>query len=124
MEEQTRKIAVQRYLTGEKPKTIYSDLKRSKQWFFKWLKRYQAGQKDWFKDHSRAPKSSPTKISDTLKQQIVETRKRLENSKFAQTGASAVKWELSKSGYDFPSDRTISRVIKEEGLIKKNSLCS
>ena len=124
MKEKIRQIAIQRYLKREKPKTIYSDLNRSKQWFFKWLNRFKSGRKDWYKEHSRAPNSSPTKISEILEQQIVEIRKRLETSKFAQTGASAVKWELNKSGYDLPSDRTINRVIKKEGLVKKNFLCS
>ena len=35
MEEQVRKNAIDRYLKGELPKTIYSELNRSKQWFFK-----------------------------------------------------------------------------------------
>ncbi|MBW2662523.1 MAG: hypothetical protein JRD93_11170 [Deltaproteobacteria bacterium] len=51
MEEKIRKKAIQRYIS----ETIYTDLKRSKKWFFKWLKRYQTGQDDWHKDQSRAP---------------------------------------------------------------------
>ncbi len=124
METEIRKIAIQRYLNGEKPKTIYSDLNRSKKWFLKWLKRYQSGQKDWYKNQSKAPRNSPRRISAIDKQRVIETRERLELEKFAQIGASAIKWELSKSGFDFPSDRTISRVLKQEGLVKKNSLCS
>ena len=38
LETEIRKTAIQRYLSGEKPKTIYSDLNRSKKWFFKWLR--------------------------------------------------------------------------------------
>ena len=124
MESEIRKNAIKRYLDGEKPKSIYSDLNRSKKWFFKWLKRYQGGDKDWHKDQSKAPKKSPKRISGTDTQRIIETRKRLETERFAQTGASAIKWELSKSGFDFPSDRTINRVLKREGLVKKNSLYS
>ena len=124
MDEEIRQIAIKRYLKGEKPKTIYTDLNRTKQWFFKWLSRYQSGEKDWYKDQSRAPKSRPTKIDDSEKQRIIETRKRLESEPFAQTGASAIKWELKKSGFDFPSDRTINRVLKREGLVKKNSIRS
>ena len=124
METEIRKTAIKRYLGGEKPKSIYSDLNRSKKWFFKWLKRYQNGHKDWYNDQSKAPKRSPRRISEIDKQRIIETRKRLESEKFAQTGASAIKWELSKSGFDFPSDRTINRVMKREGLVKKNSLHS
>jgi len=124
LDEEIRQIAIKRYLKGEKPKTIYTDLNRTKQWFFKWLSRYQSGEKDWYKDQSRAPKSRPTKIDDSEKQRIIETRKRLESEPFAQTGASAIKWELKKSGFDFPSDRTINRVLKREGLVKKNSIRS
>ena len=124
MEKELRKQAIKRHLNGEKPKAIYTDINRSKKWFFKWLKRYQSGQKDWYKDQSKAPRRSPGQISEVDKQRIIETRERLESEKFAQIGASAIKWELSKSGLDFPSDRTINRVLKREGLVKKNSLCS
>jgi hypothetical protein len=41
MEEETRRKAVERYLGGESPKSIYDDLKRTKQWFFKWLRSYR-----------------------------------------------------------------------------------
>jgi hypothetical protein len=124
MEEEIRKIAIQRYLQNEKPKAIYTSLERSKPWFFKWLRRYQTGRVDWYKGQSKAPKKNPREISEIDKERIIETRKRLEAEKFAQTGASAIKWELSKSGLDFPSDRTINRVLKREGLVKKNSLHS
>ncbi len=123
METELRKTAIQRYILGEKPKAIYTDLKRSKKWFFKWLHRYQTGDKDWYKDQSRAPKNSPKRISQADEQRIIEVRKNLESQPFAQTGASAIKWELSKSGFSFPSDRTINRVLKREGLVKKNCLC-
>jgi putative transposase len=124
MEQNLRKIAIERYLKGESPKSIYEDLNRSKPWFFKWLKRYQSGEPNWFKDNSRAPVNRPTAISSTNKKQIIETRRQLEAQKFAQIGPSAIKWELVKAGYQFPSDSTIKRVLKDEGLIKKNSVYS
>ncbi len=123
VETELRKKAIQRYVQGEKPKAIYTDLKRSKKWFFKWLRRYQTGEKDWYQNRSRAPTNYPRRISHTDKQRIIEVRKKLESQPFAQTGASAIKWELSKSGFSFPSDRTINRVLKREGLVKKNFLC-
>lgn len=124
MEQQLRKKAIERYLQGEQPKGIYQDLNRSKNWFFKWLKRYQTGDPNWFEDQSKAPKRSPQKLSDVKRQRIIETRKRLEDERFAQIGVSAIKWELRKSGNDLPSDSTINRVLKTEGLIKKNTVCS
>jgi putative transposase len=120
MEQELRKTAINRYLQGETPKSIYSDLGRSKNWFFKWLKRYKSGDPNWYKDQSKAPISRPTALNEIEKQRIISVRQRLESQKFAQTGVSAIKWELSKSGHGFPSDRTINRVLKREGLIKKN----
>ena len=119
MEEDFRRKAISRYCAGEKPKAIYTDLKRSKYWFFKWLNRYQSGDPEWFKDKSRAPVNRPFALSEIEKERIINIRKNLESQKFAQTGASAIKWELTKSGCSFPSDSTINRVLKREGLIKK-----
>jgi putative transposase len=51
MEEELRKAAMRRYiLSGERPKQIYSSLRRSRKWFFKWLKRYETKGLDWNKD--------------------------------------------------------------------------
>ena len=124
MEQELRKTAVKRYLKGESPKSIYNDLKRSKNWFFKWLKRYKNGEPEWYQDKSRAPIKRPTEISETQKQRIISTRTHLESQKYAQIGPSAIKWELNKPGLSFPSDSTIKRVLKSEGLIKKNFLRS
>lgn len=124
MEQDLRKMAIERFLKGETPKSIYDNLGRSKNWFFKWLKRYQSGDPNWYKDQSRAPVHRPKAISVTDRKRIVETRLQLESQKYAQTGPSAIKWELSKAGNRLPSDSTIKRVLKQEGLIKKNALCS
>ena len=120
MEEETRKRAILRYLDGESPKSICTDLRRSKYWFFKWLGRFRTGDLEWYKESSRAPLRRPSQISEERRALIVSTRKRLEAEPFAQTGVSAIKWELSKLGGDFPSDRTINRILKREGLVKKN----
>ena len=124
MEEQIRITAIDRFKQVEALKDIYTSLKRSKKWFFKWLQRYRSGDENWFKDQSRAPRKSPQRISKVERQRIVAVRKRLEDEPFAQTGASAIKWELHKAGHHFPSDSTIHRVLKSEGLIKKNCVCS
>lgn len=122
MEKQLRKTAIKRYVNGENPKSIYTSLKRSKPWFFKWLRRYQSGKADWFKDHSKRPHNSPGRVAEIERRRIIETRKNLESQLFAQTGVSAIKWELRKSGFRLPSDRTINRVLKREGLVLKKRL--
>ena len=123
MEEQIRKTAIDRFKRGESPIDIYTSLKRSKKWFFKWLKRYRSGDKLWFKDQSRAPRKSPQRISEIERQRIISVRNRLEAEPYAQVGTSAIKWEMHKAGYSFPPDSTIHRVLKREGLIKKNFVC-
>jgi hypothetical protein len=120
MSEELRKKAIQRYLQGEEPKSIYTNLKHSKEWFFKWLKRYKSGATEWYKEKSRAPRIKPGQISEQQKQAIILTRNRLEVQSFAQIGVSAIKWEFSKQGLRFPSDSTINRVLRREGLVKKN----
>ena len=72
MEQEQRKKAVNRYLKGESPKTIYTDLKRSKYWFFKWLKRYQTGEPEWYKGKSRTPLNRPTQLGEIEKQSFPE----------------------------------------------------
>ena len=123
MEQEIRKTAVKRYLKGESPKSIYTDLGRSKYWFFKWLKRFKSGDPNWYEDKSKAPIRRPNKIDKIVRQRIISTRTHLESQKFAQIGSSAIKWELNKSGFKFPSDTTIKRVLKSEGLSKKNFIC-
>jgi len=120
MEEETRKEAIVRYLKGESPKSICRDLSRSKHWFFKWIVRFQTGDLEWYKDRSRAPLRRPSQMSEDRRALIVSTRKRLEAEPFAQTGVSAIKWQLSKLGVDLPSDSTINRILHKEGLVKKN----
>jgi transposase len=119
-EEKVRLLAIQKHLNGETPKAICSELNRSKHWFFKWLKRFRQGETDWYKDKSRAPRRRPTTTNKEVKEHIITTRNRLESERFAQIGVSAIKWELTKAKLEFPSDRTINRILHREGLVKKS----
>jgi len=124
MEEELRQTAISRHIQGgESPKDVYTSLNRSKKWFFKWLIRYRTGAPDWYKEQSRAPKTKPSEIDEKSKEHILATRQNLVDAPYAQIGVSAIKWELKKQGLPFPSDSTINRVLKREGLVKKNSLC-
>lgn len=124
MEEEIRKKAILRYIVEkEEPKVIYTSLNRSKKWFFKWLNRYQTGDADWYRELSRAPLRRPKETDSGEKDLIISIRNRLESEPYAQIGVSAIKWELTKLGMTFPSDSTIQRILKREGLVKKNCLC-
>ena len=122
MEEETlRKMAIEQYLRGKTPISIYREVTRSKKWFFKWLHRYQSGDSEWFRDKPKAPHDHPYETSPEMKSLVKNIRVQLEES-YAQVGISAIKWEFKKLGVIPPSDRTINRILKREGLVKKNSL--
>ncbi len=96
--EQIRKEAIRRYLCGELPNLIYSSLKRSKKWFFKWLKRFRKGSSNWFsegstsggKDRSKTPNKIANKVDKEIEDIVVSARKKLEGIKYAQIGANAM----------------------------------
>ena len=104
-------MAIEQYLQGKEPVSIYRELGRNKPWFFKWLNRYRSGDKQWFRDQSRAPHASPHETSPTLQQLIRKVRIQLEENTYAQIGVSAIKWECTKLRIKPPPDRTIKRGV-------------
>ena len=123
MEEETlRKMAIAQYLKGKTPCSIYQEMGRSKKWFFKWFHRYQSADPQWYRDRSRAPRSHPNQTHPDIRELVTKIRIGLEENPYAQVGTSAIRWEFKKLGLIPPSDRTINRILKREGLVKKNSL--
>ncbi len=121
-EESLRKMAVQQYLQERSPISIYNEMGRSKKWFFKWLQRYQTADPEWYRNHSKAPHTHPHQTPLEIQNLVKNTRIQLEASPYAQFGVSAIKWQCQGLGVSLPSDRTINRILKREGLIKKNTL--
>jgi hypothetical protein len=120
-EETLRKMAIEKHLQGKSPSSIYRELGKSKYWFFKWLHRYRDGDTEWFKDKPKTPHHHPHTIPLEVQNLVKNIRIQLEDS-YAQVGTSAIKWEFKKLGVTPPSDRTIHRILKRDGLVKKNSL--
>lgn len=119
-EYEKRKQAINRHIAGESVTSIVDSLGKSRQWFYNWLKRYKAasGDEKWFKDRSRAPKTTPTKVSSSLEQQVIDARKRLEKQGIAQTGAIAISYELRNQGITPPEVWTINRILARDGLTR------
>jgi len=119
--------AIELYQQGLKPIQIYKKLRRSKKWFFKYLKVYHLYGIAGLKDKSRRPKKLNIKYAPEAIRDLVETRKDLstavtEETKYKFFGAEAVRQELIKKGYSddqIPKERWINHIIRREGLIIK-----
>lgn len=121
-QETLRKMAMQQALQGKAPVSIYREMGRSKKWFFKWLQRYESGDTEWYPDHPKTPHSHPYQTCPETRNLLIQIRTQLEEHPYAQIGTSAIKWECQKLGLTSPSDSTINRILRREGLVKKNSL--
>jgi len=116
-EEGLRQEAVRRHLLGESPQSIYLGLNRSRFWFYKWLRRYQSGEPEWFKAHSRRPHRQPQQLPPETEKLVIEIRQRLVGSRYAQIGAVAIQWEMKKLGIEPLPLWSINRILKRKGLI-------
>jgi len=56
-------------------------------------KRYDSGNKNWFKDRFKAPKH-PTKIDEDLEKLVIKIRKELMEEKYTRIGPQTIHWEL------------------------------
>src|SRR6056297_1084358 len=118
--EQKRIKAVKLYISGKKVSSICNNLNQSRKWFYKWKNRYDSGNKNWFKDRSKAPKH-PTNIDEDLEKLVIKIRKELMEEKYARIGPQTIHWELQRLGVEHPSLSTIKRIIKRNNLIVKKS---
>lgn len=109
-----RKKAVQMYLQGCRPTEISKTLKKSRPWFYKWLRRYQNDPTgNWYEERSRRPNTIHKNITPEVEQLVVNTRKQLEKQAYAQIGAVSIQWEIRKLGLEPPPVWTIDRLIKK-----------
>lgn len=116
-----RQEALRRYLRGERPGTIAADLGRSDRWVFKWISRYEAGDRGWFESSSRAPTGRPHTTDQDTVALVLAARDRLEADPRAQRGAAAIAWELARVGVpaeELPPMRTIERIVACAGRSK------
>jgi putative transposase len=113
--------AIQRYLAGERPTAkIYQSLKRNKQWFYFWLKRYNSNHEHWYKDRPRCNKIIRNRTDAKAERFVCTIRAKLAATKYAQIGALAIQWEMQKLRVQPLPVWTINRIIRRHHLIRKS----
>jgi transposase len=115
-----RKQAINLWLSGKSPSLIAKDLGLTRQWVYKWIRRYKEHPKGkWYLSESRAPKSKSVKLSHEKEQLIIDIRNRLSWQKYAQVGAISIQYEFYQRGLEPPAVWTINRILSKHGLITK-----
>jgi len=110
--------AVKQHLAGQSPKVICQELSMSKRWLFKWIKRYQSGKRDWFKEKSKTPYTIYRKTSSEIEKKVVTIRRFLEESKVSQIGAINIQYQLQiLQEKEIPQVWTINRILKRNHLV-------
>jgi putative transposase len=114
-----RREAARRRLGGESPRAIARDLGRTRQWVAKWAARYDPFYPAWADGRSRAPKRVVNRTAAGVEAQVLEVRKRLEENPWAQGGAPAIAWELSKLRAVVAPERTIEEILERAGVTNR-----
>lgn len=86
----------------------------------RWVQRFPKGHKNWHNDYyistlSSAPNHHPNQTPEIVTEEIIRLRKRLKRC------APVIHAHLLKLGYKI-NVRTVGRVLKREGLIRKKKL--
>jgi transposase len=122
-EEILRQEAIRLHLQGQSVKTICERLNRSRQWFYKWLRKYEQMSEDvWYKSESGAPKTTSNKTEKSLEHPVVEIRRRLSAQAYAQKGAINILYEFERMGVNPPSIATVNRILQRNGLVGKSEV--
>jgi transposase InsO family protein len=89
----------------------------SRQTFYVWRRRYRAEGLDGLEPRSRAPKSSPGRISAEVEEAIVVLRKELADLG-VDAGPATIQWHLGRRQLStVPSEATIWRVLVRRGFV-------
>jgi transposase InsO family protein len=80
------------------------------------LARYRDGGLDALQPRSRRPKTTPTATCDEVRARVIELRVQL-TADGLDAGAHTIAWHLQREGYRAPATATISRILKQAGLI-------
>ena len=114
-------MAVELWAAGRTAAEICRSLSCSRSWFYKWLRRHQGGQAQWFEPQSRRPQAPARQLGEEVVEVVKLTRLSLYNQGVF-CGAQAIRWELEDSAFDpLPSVRTINRILAREELTHRRT---
>lgn len=105
--------AIQRYEAGESATRICRSLGQSRQWLYKWLQRRQELSQDC------SPKRAHNRTPIEIEEMVIEARRKLQNTKYAQIGVNAINRELYLQGLSPLPASTVKRILKRGGLQRK-----
>jgi transposase InsO family protein len=105
-EETLRRLAIWRFEQGDPPQQIWTRLGRSRRWFFKWLARYRAEGSAALAGRSRAHRSHPASVSETVRAKVRAARER-----HPSWGERTIARELRVA----PSHATVGRILRSSG---------
>jgi len=109
--------AVQRYEAGESATRICSALGKSRKWLYKWLRRKEE------LSQVSSPKRAHNRTPIEMKEMVIEVRRKLQNTKYAQIGVNAINRKLYLQGLAPLSASTIKHILSREGLQRKKLPC-
>src|SRR2546425_9312203 len=106
-----RQDAVKRSLAGDPIAAICRELGCSQSWLSTWKTRYKAPEPTWSQEHSRRPRTTPTKTPEAVEMAIVRRRGTLAPGVSAQV----IRDHLRRhQGESIPSRRTIYRMLNRQ----------
>jgi putative transposase len=116
-----RREAIRRHLTGEGRRDICQDLGQSVRWFDKWRAAFEQNPHIDFADRSRAPQHSPRQTPDEVVRAVVAMRKTLEaaattETKYGLIGPRVIQARLEDLHISPPSLATIQRILQTHSL--------
>lgn len=100
---QLRQRAIRLKQAGASVTTICQQLHRSREWFYRWWRRYTLDGPAALHEQSRSPKTRPTALSSDLRQAILSIRDRLmrrqgPRERYRLAGAPTIRYELECLG--------------------------
>ena len=118
-EEKLRRKAMRLLARGVSAGQVLKRVGRSRAWLSKWKKRYRTRGMKGLRTRSSCPRHHAGQWPAGMRRLIVQTRQRLSQAQAGLVGARAIRYELKRlmPRQSLPSERTITRVLVEVGII-------